>query len=430
MRSIQLALRRFLPIALATLTGCASFSNPTTFPAVPVRRLPDEMLGKARDEQLDIPQALLRQEKPDKHLVDAGDILGIVFPGVLGAADQAPPVSLPQPGQINQTIGIGYPIPVLDDGTITLPLLEETIDVRGLSVPDAQKKIKDVYVEKGIYRRGDRTLNQLIVTLYRARQFHVLVVRQDSGEVPLANNTYLSSKRGSGYVLDLPAYENDVLTALTRSGGLPGNDAKNEVIIQRGKLEGQLTTMPVPSAPIPGLETITIPLRLRPGEPIPFKPRDIILQNGDIVFIQSRDTEVFYTGGLITPGEYPIPRNYDLDVLTAVALTHGPLANGGLNYNNLSGNIVTQGLGSPSPSQLTVLRRAPGKRQITIRVDLNRAMQDPRERILIQPGDFLILQETMGEAFTRYMTTQFKYNVFTSILRTKDATITGSGTFP
>ena len=51
-----------LPLGLAAMTGCAAFSNPTTFPSVPVRRLPEEMLGKPREEQLDMPQAMLRQK--------------------------------------------------------------------------------------------------------------------------------------------------------------------------------------------------------------------------------------------------------------------------------------------------------------------------------------------------------------------------------
>ena len=38
-----------------------------------------------------------------------------------------------------------------------------------------------------------------------------------------------------------------------------------------------------------------------------------------------------------------------------------------------------------------------------IRVDLNEALRDPRENILVQSGDILILQETTGESFARYI---------------------------
>jgi hypothetical protein len=53
---------------------------------------------------------------------------------------------------------------------------------------------------------------------------------------------------------------------------------------------------------------------------------------------------------------------------------------------------------------------------IPIRVDLNKALRDPRGRILAQPQDTLILQETPGEAVARYLSQQFNfsfmYNLF------------------
>ena len=46
-----------------------------------------------------------------------------------------------------------------------------------------------------------------------------------------------------------------------------------------------------------------------------------------------------------------------------------------------------------------------------IRVDLNRALRDPRERIYVQPGDVLVLQETSGEALIRYFNQVFNFSV-------------------
>jgi hypothetical protein len=95
--------------------------------------------------------------------------------------------------------------------------------------------------------------------------------------------------------------------------------------------------------------------------------------------------------------------------------------------NNLSGtliNTVNGGLGAPSPSLVTILRRTPGCGQIPIRVSLNRALRDPRERILVQPGDTVLLQETTCEAITRYFTTNFRYNFFGTISRQRGLTAT------
>jgi hypothetical protein len=106
-----------------------------------------------------------------------------------------------------------------------------------------------------------------------------------------------ASHKGTATTVELPAYENDVLNALNRSGGLPGTDAKNEVIVQRKPRRGKPP------------ETIRIPLRLRPGEPVPFRPEDVILNSGDTVIVEARTAEVFYTAGLLGSGQYPLPRD-------------------------------------------------------------------------------------------------------------------------
>jgi hypothetical protein len=237
------------------------------------------------------------------------------------------------------------------------------------------------------------------------------------------------SRRGTGVPLELEAYQNDLLNALARSGGLPGLDASNTVVIQRGQ-PPDLTAGTSVAAATATQQQVQIPLRMRPNDPLPFNPRDVVLNNGDIVFIQSRDTEVYYTGGLLPVSELILPRDYDLDVLEAVVQARGPLFNGAVNFNNLGGNILAGGVGQPSPSLLTVIRKTPNCGQITIRVDLNRAAQDPRERILVMPGDFLILQESPAEALTRYITQRFSYNLLGTLIRRRDLLATINTTLP
>ena len=102
-----------------------------------------------------------------------------------------------------------------------------------------------------------------------------------------------------------------------------------------------------------------------------------------------------------------MPRDHDLDVVEAVAQVHGPLVNGAFATNNLSGTLIASGLGGPSPSLLSVLRRTPGGGRVVIRVDLNRAMRNPRESLTVQAGDVLILQEMPSKAMARYFTQSF-----------------------
>jgi hypothetical protein len=168
-----------------------------------------------------------------------------------------------------------------------------------------------------------------------------------------------------------------------------------------------------PSVPLPGQLVQRIPLRLPPGQPLPVHPEDVVLHQGDVVFLEARDDEVFYSGGLLPPGAFILPRDHDLDVLAAVALVRGPLINGDFGGSNLSGDLVNPGIGNPSATLLVVVRRTPGGGQVAIRIDLVRALRDPRERIPVHPGDVLILQEKPGEALARYLTqTFFNFNVF------------------
>jgi protein involved in polysaccharide export with SLBB domain len=408
--------------------GCAAVSNPVN-QGVPVRRLPDEYLVSPKDETTAIPLTLLRRQPPDVYRVDAGDILGIYIMTVLGEKGQQIPFSMPQVG--NTPPALGFPVPVREDGTIVLPQIEP-LQVKGLTLSEIQKLLKRRYTDpKELIKKESEPL----VTLIRQRTVQVLVVRQDSTGIALgASGITGNTRRGTGVVVDLPANENDVINALTRAGGLPGFDAINEVVIERGfNTQGQGQPFPpgiaTPQGPRGG-QVIRIPMRLRTGEQPPFTADDITLRNGDIIFIEARDTEVFYTGGLLAPRQFILPRDFDLSVVDAVALAGGPLLNGINTQNNLSGAIIASGLGSPSPSCVSVLRRTKDRGQIVIRVDLNRAYNDRRENILIQAGDVLIMQETVGEAMTRYITTVLRFDFLGTLIRQRDLLATANANLP
>jgi Polysaccharide biosynthesis/export protein len=412
--------------------GCAAVSNPVA-DAIPVHRLPPEILGKRKDEEKTIPLSLLHQKPPDIYRLGPGDVLSVFIEGVLPAEPkQSPPINLPPPEQ-NTTVqpSLGFPIPVREDGTIALPYIQP-LKVEGRSIPDVQADIFKAYTAKPPeILKPDAA--RIFVSLYKPRQYHILVVRQDSGGLTVGATGGLGqTKRGTGYVVNLPAYENDVLTALVRTGGLPGLDAENQVTVERGSIQNFDQKDEVLKHVNEGgvSPSIRIPLRLRPDEPIPFKPEDVILHNGDIVFIEARDTEVFYTGGLLPPKQYILPRDYDLDVVEAITFAAGPLLNGNISQNNLSGNVVQPGIGFPSPSLITILRHTPNGRQIPIRVNLNEALRDRRQRVLIQPGDFIILQETLEETIVRYITSQFHLNFIGTIISQQDLTGTATLSVP
>lgn len=390
---------------LCLAAGCAAVTNPVV-DGIPVRRLPDEIFPPPREELESLPLTMLGQPKSDVYRLAKGDVLGIYIEGLIGERGQAIPIRMPEAG--SDTPALGYPVPVQEDGTIALPFADP-IQVAGLTVEQAREKIREAVTEK--QQLVPKDTSRVLVTLMQRRKYHVVVVRQDTSGVAFDPSGILGAgKRGSGYPIDLAAGENDVLNALAKTGGLPGLDANNEIIIQR-------TIKSDDTGGVPDVDMIRIPLRVRRGESPSFRPEDVILNDGDIVFIESRETEVFYTAGLMPTGEHVLPRDYDLDVVEAVLRIRGPLVNGGINQQSqFAFQLQAQGIGFPSPSLLTVLRRTSDGRQLKIRVDLNRALRDPRERILVQPGDILVLQEKPGEAVARYFTNFFRLNFFFRII--------------
>jgi hypothetical protein len=59
----------------------------------------------------------------------------------------------------------------------------------------------------------------------------------------------------------------------------------------------------------------------------------------------------------------------------------------------------------------------PDGRQVNIRVDLDRALVDPRENILVQAGDLLVLQETPEQALARYCSDVLTLRFFGELFR-------------
>jgi protein involved in polysaccharide export with SLBB domain len=393
---------------------------------VPVKSLPPQLMGESRNNLIQVPLALMRMEKPDEYVLADGDILGIYIEGVMppkSNEDQvaaAPPVHFPEPGS-DLPPSVGFPIPVRDDGTLPLPLVEP-IYVEGKTIAEAEELIREAYVEVEKILRPGR--DRILVSLMRERTSRVIVIREDGNDQELAisggqnlrgNSAEVVSgttRQGAGFTLDMPAYKNDLMHALADTGGLPGLNAKNEVKILKAsriptdrreemmmQLFQQATPYQDPCALccheqlIEDPFSITIPLRVRPGEMPNINPADVILEEGDIVLIESRDTEVFYTGGLLPGGQYPIPRDYDLDVISAMSIAGTGL--GGSTQSRgggAAGSILGAGFGGSTPTQLYVIRKSKCGREFNISIDLQQALNDPSMRILIQPGDTLILR--------------------------------------
>lgn len=420
-------------IVLAALLAVVD-SGCTICEAIPASRMPASLLAKPRADLEPINFIRLRQDPPPVYQLGPRDILGIYIEGVLGQSDQPPPVHFPE-RESNTPPAIGFPIPVREDGTISLPLIPP-LRVAGLTLTQAEDEIRRSYTEK--YHILPPGRERIVVTLIRQRTYQVLVVREDStsdNPVSTTSGSVGLAKRGQARAVDLKAYENDVLHALTQSGGLPGLDAKNELKILRGAfadaqgraalltdlLDGKRNGVVSPDNP----NVITIPLRMRPTDPpAKYSEEDIILTNGDIVFIETREREVFYTGGLLTGKEQLLPRDYDLDVMGAIAVAGGSVSSaagsGSSGSTGFSGGMgsFSNARGLIPPTQVIIVRTVEGGYQIPIRVDLRKALVNPAERILIKPGDLVLLQYTPAELIINIAMNNIQLNYFLNQLGT------------
>lgn len=400
-------------MALAAIcTGCSSVART----AIPANCVQPNILDKPRGDRQPIDFSKLRQDPPAVYQLAAHDILGIYVEGVLGKSDEAPPVYMPQRWSDqaeSMPPALGFPVPVREDGTISLPLTRPIL-VAGLTVAQVEDEIRKAYtVDQKILQPGR---DRIIVTLMRKRTYNVLVVREDTAGAQRGGvrggqrGMYEPERAGITKAVELPAYENDVLHALAATGGLPGIDTKNQIKIMRGafrspeerdeflrRLDDPATREEVLAT---GRKIQKIPLRIGPYDPpLNLTQEDIILNSGDIVFIESRDEEVFYTGGLLAGGQYPLPRDFDLDVLGAIAMSGGSIAAaaGGGGPGTMVGAAGRGGVGGIfPPTRVIVLRNVEGQ-QVAIKLNLKTAMLNPQERILVQPNDIIILEYTPFE---------------------------------
>ena len=348
----------------------------------------------------------LSRTKPS-YFLDSGDVLGIFVEGVLGEKGSNPPIQYPD-AEKNMLPAMGYPVAVRENGTISLPLIKP-ISMKGFTIQQAEELVKQAYYGNQILNKNSR----IIVTLMRKRTVSITVIRQDnslsSRNFSRYNSqpvTHRSDRSARAKTLQLPAGENTVLQALIETGGIPGVNAGGIQIYRDNKVGASYGTPGYPHVHQRAFEAGTSFPRSQSSSTaqanrhhVQYRPSDSsanslkalygALREGDVVNVESRPTEVFYTGGLLRGGEYALPRDKTLDVLEAVSI-----AGGSVGANDF-------GTGRVNPSSLVILRKTPGG-QVRIPVDLKAAVYNPALRYQIMPGDYLLLSYTPQENATNF----------------------------
>ena len=417
LRSQSIALCVILSLFLAAQTGCQALTF--RIKGVPAAELAPRCLAVPKRGLVPIKVTKLAQPQPDAYRLGPGDIVGIYIPGIIPFQDPTadptpPPVYYPEAGS-ELPPSIGLPFIVLENGKVTLPSVQP-VAVDGLSIEEATEAIRAAYAERRILK--DENIIPL-VTLFKPRTYSVMVVREDTGGPQ-------DEQAANGSTIQLPAYKNDVLHALLATGGMPGLRAENEVKVYRDAANfipsagnGGILRMSDGgfSPPVQGtgnMDTpdIVIPLRIYEGEQINIPTADITLHDGDVVYISNRTTEVFYTSGMLPGGEHQLPRDYDIDIFEAMSIagySYGQSQSGGGGGGGMGGIPPGAGL---APTQLFIFRERLDGTEYTIKIDLEKAVADDRERLLVQSGDKLFLRYSpVEESMTFGMYAFFLYGI-------------------
>ncbi len=388
--SSRFCLLVLLVCGIGSSSGCSALLF--RIRGTPASEIPDSLRPVTRNDRTPIDYRLLGQNPPSLYRVDSGDVLGVAVDGIFPfSPPTAPPSALPVnfPDQGNpMPPSTGFPVVVQQDGTIQLPGIEP-FSVRHMTIEEIRLAIADAYRKSRVIRE-EKVFP--IVSLIKTRTYNVSVIRQDLG-------------MGSQSV-QLDAYRNDVLHALLKSGGLPGEKAKDQITILRYASPNNTVPIVNGMAPIQAPtdaciaaswnEPQTIPLTVPAGAAIYFPLNVSLLNEGDIIFIENRETEVFYTAGMIPAGQHLLPRDYDIDIFEAMSIAGYSYGSGGM----AGGNLV--GITGVSATRLYIFRKGPDGNQFTIKVDLEKAICDPRERLIVQAGDKLLLRYSAKEEVANF----------------------------
>ena len=96
---------------------------------------------------------------------------------------------------------------------------------------------------------------------------------------------------------------------------MPGEKAVNEIFVMRGamhRLDRGAIVQAIDdlnseeATTIDFADVISIPVKGKQGTFPELSESDITLNDGDVLFIKGRQQEVFYTGGLLEGGRFPL----------------------------------------------------------------------------------------------------------------------------
>jgi polysaccharide export outer membrane protein len=332
------ALQRLVVMTCGTLLlcGCQSVAD------YRAAKLPTEFRALAEPSTRQVDLSAIASHAINQNVIYPGDILEITL--ATGLEEDQP-----------QT----WSLRVADSGAIQVPLVGD-IDVAGLSLTDAEQWIRQVSVERQIYRQP-----HVSVQMKRRKTIEVRVI----GAVKLPG------------VYHLPAAGSDLLSALVAAGGMT-DEAGMIIEIRHPSSTVAASSAVGPegvalasfvSSPEAPERLVRVDLsELNRSE----SPPDLHMEDGTVVMVMQRESRTISVIGLVRrPDNYELPTDETLRVLDALALAGGPTVS--------------------VADKVRVIRHLPDKEDpVVIAVSIRNAKRRGKENLVLAPGDVVVVQET------------------------------------
>ena len=322
------------------LNGCRTVSD---FSA---QDLPADYQAKSDQASNRIDLSALAHQSINQNLIYPGDTLKVSV--VTGLEEHEPQ---------SWTLRVG------DDGAVDVPLVG-AVRVAGMGLVDAENAIREVSIERKIFRRP-----------------HVSVVAAQRKKIQVR---VVGAVEKPGVYL-LPAAGSDLLAALVAAGGL-SEKSGTEIEIRHPTLQvgdahrrsrGGVALASFETTPDRPARIVRLDLAEIGDDSTESPPQyDLHVEDGSVVMVREGGKNSISVIGLVRrPDTYEMPAGQEFRVLDALALAGGP----------------TVGMAD----KVRVIRHPPDADDpITIAVSLRKAKQVGSEDLVLATGDIVVVEET------------------------------------
>jgi len=278
---------------------------------------------------------------------------------------------------------------VADDGMVDVPVIGP-VPVAGMESFDASQNIKNIAIERGMYRNPLVTVE---IEKKAINRITVLGAVQNPGvhELPRGGSNLVSALAASGGMTDEAGTEVEIVrqprfkfaAASPPATATPGDNIELATYQNFGQVHSASTPNGQASSWSPSY-TVKIDLaNRRPMENTQFQ-----LSDRDVVRVIKRKKEIIHVSGLVrVPGQFEIPLDQDLRLVDAIALAGGR--------------------SSPIADKISIIRHVENhSNPIVIQASLGKAKKDGLENLRLKAGDTIHVEQTpvtaVVDAFSRF----------------------------